>query len=43
VRGTVDVLIASRCPADGLRPRHGGRDFDVFEQHLGPRVMNCAA
>jgi len=43
VRGTVDVLIATRCLADGLRLLHSDRDFDSFEQHLGLRVVNCEA
>lgn len=43
VRGTVDVLIATRCLAVGLRLLHSDRDFDVFEQHLGLRVVNCDA
>ncbi|HSN31758.1 MAG TPA: PIN domain nuclease [Ideonella sp.] len=43
VRGTVDVLIATRCMADGLRLLHSDRDFDAFEQHLGLRVVNCEA
>ena len=43
VRGTVDVLIATRCLADGLRLLHSDRDFDAFEQHLGLRVVNCQA
>jgi hypothetical protein len=43
VRGTVDVLIATRCLADGLRLLHSDRDFDVFERHLGLRVVDCAA
>lgn len=43
VRGTVDVLIATRCLADNLRLLHSDRDFDALEQHLGLRVVNCAA
>lgn len=43
VRGTVDVLIATRCLADGLRLLHSDRDFDAFETHLGLRVVDCAA
>ena len=39
VRGTVDVLIATRCLVDGLWLLHGDRDFDAFEQHLGLRVV----
>lgn len=41
VRGTVDVLIATRCLADGLRLLHSDRDFDAFERHLGLRVVHC--
>lgn len=43
VRGTIDVLIATRCVADGLRLLHSDRDFDALEQHLGLRVVNCEA
>lgn len=43
VRGTVDVLIATRCLADGLRLLHSDRDFDAFEEHLGLRVVDCKA
>jgi len=43
VRGTVDVLIATRCLADGLRLLHSDRDFAALEQHLGLRVVNCGA
>lgn len=43
VRGTVDILIATRCLADGLRLLHCNRDFDPFEQHLGLRVVACDA
>lgn len=43
VRGTVDVIIATRCLADGLRLLHSDRDFDPFEQHLGLRVVDCRA
>lgn len=41
VRGTVDVLIATRCLASGLRLLHNDRDFDAFEKHLALRVVNC--
>ena len=41
VRGTIDVLIATRCITNGLRLLHGDRDFDAFEKHLGLRVVNC--
>lgn len=43
VRGTVDVLIATRCLTSGLRLLHSDRDFDVFGKHLGLRVVNCEA
>lgn len=43
IRGTVDVLIATRCLASGLRLLHDDRDFDAFEKHLGLRVVDCAA
>lgn len=43
VRGTIDVLIATRCVTNGLRLLHGDRDFDAFEQHLGLRIVNCEA
>lgn len=41
VRGTVDILIATRCLADGLRLLHNDRVFDAIGQHLGLRVVNC--
>ena len=43
VRGSVDVIIATRCLADGLRLLHSDRDFDPFQQHLGLRVVDCRA
>lgn len=43
VRGTIDVIIATRCLSDGFRLLHSGRDFDAFEQHLGLRVVDCGA
>ena len=43
VRGTVDILIATRCLTDGFRLLHSDRDFDAFEAHLGLRVVNCEA
>lgn len=43
VRGTVDVLIATRCLANGLRLLHNDRDFDAFEKHLALRVVACGA
>lgn len=43
VRGTVDVIIATRCLADGLRLLHSDREFDPFEPHLGLKVVDCRA
>ncbi len=43
VRGTVDVLIATRCLESGLRLLHNDRDFDAFEKHLALRVVTCEA
>ena len=43
VRGTVDVIIATRCLVDGFRLLHSDRDFDGFEQHLGLQVVAWGA
>ncbi len=43
VRGTVDVIIATRCLHNGFRLIHSDRDFDAFERHLGLRVVSCGA
>jgi predicted nucleic acid-binding protein len=43
VRGTIDLIIATRCLVDGVRLLHSDRDFDVFETHLGLRVVDCRA
>ena len=43
VRGTIDVIIATRCVLDGFRLLHSDRDFDAFEAHLGLRVVDCGA
>jgi predicted nucleic acid-binding protein len=43
LRGTVDVLIATRCISNGLRLLHSDRDFDSFEKHLSLRVVDCTA
>ncbi|MBK1687536.1 type II toxin-antitoxin system VapC family toxin [Rubrivivax gelatinosus] len=40
VRGTVDMLIATRCLLDGLTLLHADRDFEAFES-LGLRVVDC--
>jgi predicted nucleic acid-binding protein len=41
VRGTIDVIIATRCLLDGYRLLHSDRDFHPFEEHLGLRVVDC--
>lgn len=41
VRGTVDMLIATRCLRDGLRLLHRDRDFDAIARHLNLRVVDC--
>jgi predicted nucleic acid-binding protein len=43
VRGTIDVIIATRCLVDGVRLLHSDRDFDAFEAHLGLRIVECGA
>lgn len=43
VRGTIDVIIATRCLVDGFRLLHSDRDFDAFEAHLGLQVVDCGA
>jgi predicted nucleic acid-binding protein len=43
VRGTIDVIIATRCVVNGYRLLHCDRDFDAFEKHLGLRVVDCGA
>ena len=43
VRGTIDVIVATRCLLDGFRLLHSDRDFDAFEAHLGLRVVDCGA
>ena len=43
IRGTIDVIIATRCLVDGVRLLHSDRDFDAFEAHLGLRVVDCGA
>lgn len=43
VRGTIDVIIATRCLVDGVRLLHSDRDFDAFVKHLGLRVVDCGA
>jgi predicted nucleic acid-binding protein len=43
IRGTIDVIIATRCLADGFRLLHCDRDFDAFEAQLGLHVVDCEA
>ena len=43
VRGTIDVMIATRCLLDGARLLHSDRDFDALESHMGLRVVDCGA
>lgn len=43
VRGTIDVVIATRCTADGLRLLHSDRDFEPFVEHLGLRTVQFGA
>jgi predicted nucleic acid-binding protein len=39
VRGTIDVVLATRCIVSGHQLLHSDRDFDVFEKHLGLRCV----
>lgn len=43
IRGTIDVIIATRCLVDGFRLLHSDRDFDAFATQLGLRVVDCEA
>ena len=43
IRGTIDVIIATRCLVDGFRLLHSDRDFDVFSAQLGLQVVDCEA
>jgi predicted nucleic acid-binding protein len=38
VRGTIDIVIATRCIESGYELLHDDRDFDPFVKHLGLRV-----
>jgi predicted nucleic acid-binding protein len=40
VRGTVDLRIATRCVASGLRLLHADGDFNAFERYLGLRSVD---
>lgn len=39
VRGTIDVVLATRCIVSGHRLLHSDRDFDAFEAHLGLKCV----
>jgi predicted nucleic acid-binding protein len=39
VRGTIDIVLATRCIVSGHQLLHSDRDFDAFEQHLGLRCV----
>jgi predicted nucleic acid-binding protein len=40
IRKTVDCLIATFCLLEGHSLLHRDRDFDLFEIHLGLRVIH---
>jgi predicted nucleic acid-binding protein len=40
VRGTIDVVQATRCIVSGHRLLHSESDFDAFERHLGLRCVH---
>ena len=42
VRGTIDVVLATRCIVSGHQLLHSDRDFDAFEKHLGLRCVGSA-
>lgn len=41
IRGTIDCLIATFCLEAGHELLHHDRDFDVFENELGLRVVHA--
>jgi predicted nucleic acid-binding protein len=43
VRGTVDVVLATRCIVSGHQLLHSDGDFDAFERHLGLRCVGSEA
>lgn len=43
VRGTIDVILATRCIVSGHRLLHSDRDFDAFEKHLGLKCVGSDA
>ena len=40
MRGTVALVLATRCVVSGHRLLHNDRDFDAFEIHLGLQCVN---
>ena len=42
VRGTIDVVLATRCIVSRHQLLHSDRDFDAFEQHLGLSCVGSA-
>jgi predicted nucleic acid-binding protein len=43
VRGTIDVVLATRCIVSGHQLLHSDRDFDAFETHLGLQCLGSEA
>jgi predicted nucleic acid-binding protein len=43
VRGTIDVVLATRCIVSSHQLLHSDRDFDAFEKHLGLRCVGSDA
>jgi predicted nucleic acid-binding protein len=43
VRGTIDVVLATRCIVSGHRLLHSNRALDTFEKHLGLRRLSSNA
>jgi predicted nucleic acid-binding protein len=43
VRGTIDVVLATRCIISNHQLLHSDRDFDAFAQHLGLRCVGSGA
>jgi predicted nucleic acid-binding protein len=39
VRGTIDVILATRCIVSNHQLLHSARDFDAFERYLGLRCV----
>lgn len=42
LRGTIDVVLATRCTVSGHQLLHSDRDFDAFERYLGLRCIGSA-